>query len=345
LQRWAAQVSLVGIDLKSMARIFSILLVSFLALATLQLPTFAQDQKVIVTVNDRPITSFDVSARIRLWKMLGQQEDGNGVRKRALNDLINDMAKLEEARKYRIEPTEKDVDERLERVAKGMNTDSKGLPAKMKSNGVSMSSLRTYLAAQIAFGRLLGGKYKAKIEVQEADVDKKFNEIKGQIDGQLRKIRNDPRMQAVTVYQILEITFPVDSEEMLSSRALEAQTYQSRFKGCKSARAAASGIFNVRVGKMVEADGRKIPGQMKSAFSKSGVGRAVGPFRSKSGMQLWGFCGTRKITPKMPTATYPTRDQVKASLLSKQYEAVDRKYSTEMRKGLLIEFRDQSYAQ
>jgi peptidyl-prolyl cis-trans isomerase SurA len=147
------------------------------------------------------------------------------------------------------------------------------------------------------------------------------------------------------VYQILEISFPVDSEEALSSRIVEAQTYQGRFKGCKSARSAASGIFNVRVGKMVEADGRKIPAQMKNAFSKSGVGRAVGPFRTKSGMQLWGYCGTRKITPKMPTATYPTRDQVKASLLSKEYETLDRKYSAEMRKGLLIEYRDQTYVE
>lgn len=326
-------------------RVFIIMILALFSLLEFNGVALAQDQKVIVTVNDRPITSFDINARIRLWKMLGQQENAKGQRKRALNDLINDMAKIEEARRYGFAPTEKDVDERLERVAKGLNTDRKGLPAKMKSNGVSMSSLRTYLGAQIAFGRLLGTKYKEKIEVPDADVDRKFSEVKGQIDGQLRKIRNDPRMQSVTVYQILEISFPVDTEEMMQSRVAEAQQYQQRFKSCKSARAAASGIFNVQVGKMVEADGRKIPAQMKNAFSKSGVGRAVGPFRTKSGMQLWGFCGTRKISPKMPTAQYPTREQIQQSLLSERYEAVDQKYSAEMRKGLLIEFRDQAYAQ
>ncbi len=52
----------------------------------------AQDQKVLVTVNDSPITSFDVEQRINLWKLLGQPRR-NGARKRALNELIDDYWK------------------------------------------------------------------------------------------------------------------------------------------------------------------------------------------------------------------------------------------------------------
>lgn len=118
----------------------------------------------------------------------------------------------------------------------------------------------------------------------------------------------------------------------------------SRFKGCKSARSAASGIFNVQVGKKIEADSRRLPPQLRSAFSKAGPGKAIGPFRSPKGLQLWAYCGSRKISPKLPKAELPSRDQVKTALLNEKYDAIKSKYGKLLRKGLLIEYRDPSYA-
>jgi peptidyl-prolyl cis-trans isomerase SurA len=303
----------------------------------------AQDQKVLVTVNDKPITSFDVDARINLWKLLG----GNTkkTRKQALNDIIDDIAKIEEAKKYKAEATEKDIDERLERAAKGMKTDAAGLKGKLKEQGVSLSAMRQYLAAQVAFGRLLSGKYKEKIDVSEAEIDAKMNEVKANVNGQLAKIKADPRMQPVTVMEIMEINFPVDGPDVLTARAADASQYASRFKGCKSARSAASGIFNVKIGKKIEADSRRLPAELKSAFTKSGPGKAIGPFRSPKGLQLWAYCGSRKITPKLPKAELPSRDQIKAALLNEKYDAVESKYGKRFRKGLLIEYRDPAYAE
>jgi peptidyl-prolyl cis-trans isomerase SurA len=305
----------------------------------------AQDQKVLVTVNDVPITSFDVTARINLWKLLGRDAKGDGMRKKALNSIIDDIAKIEEAKKYRAEATDKDLQPRLDRVAKNLKTDEAGLKAKLKQNGISMSAIRQYLSAQVAFNRLLTGKYKEKIEVAPAEVDAKLNEFKAQVSGQLAKIKADPRMQPITVYEILEIKFPIDSPDLLQARAAEVGQYVSRFKGCGSARAAASGIFNVQIGKKIEADGRKVPAQMKAAFNKAGAGRTIGPFRYEKGLQLWGYCGTRRIEPKLPKAQLPTREQVQTMLLNQKYDEVEEKYGQQFRKGLLIEYRDPAYAQ
>src|SRR3546814_4336389 len=68
-------------------------------------------------------------------------------------------------------------------------------------------------------------------------VDRKYNEIV-----------NDPRLQPITVYEILEIEMPVDggdstmAEQLLTARAADAMQYRRAFKGCRSARQAASGI-------------------------------------------------------------------------------------------------------
>jgi peptidyl-prolyl cis-trans isomerase SurA len=207
-----------------------------------------------------------------------------------------------------------------------------------------MTELRRYIEAQIAFNRILAGKYKEKITVSDAEVDAKLSEFKQQVNSQLAKIKADPRMQPITVYQLLDISFPVDSPDLLQSRFAEAMQYSQQFKGCKSARAAASGIFNVRIGKTVEADGRKLPPQMKAAFSKAGSNKAIGPFRNKSGLQLWALCGTRKITPQLPKADLPNRDQVKNVLLNQKYDEVEKRYGRQFRESLLIEYRDQTYA-
>jgi peptidyl-prolyl cis-trans isomerase SurA len=306
----------------------------------------AADQKVIVTVNDLPITSFDVEQRMNLWKLVGGGGP-DGSRKKALNELIDDIAKVEEAKKYKAQPTDKEIDLRLAEVAKGLKTDDKGLQVKLRAQGVSMTAMRQYLAGQISFGRILKGKYKVSVGATPAEIDRKLSGYKSEIDGKLKKFMADPRMQPVTVYEIQEITFPVEGEitqEVLQSRAIEANGFLSKFKGCKSSRAAATGIFNVRVGKQIEADGRKLPPQLKALLDKSNPGRAIGPMRSQAGMQVLAFCGVRKISPKKPVVQYPTRQQAEAAVLNEKYAEVVTKYSSQFRKGLLIEYRDPSYA-
>jgi peptidyl-prolyl cis-trans isomerase SurA len=331
---------------KYTARAFTLICIclTVFALAVVP-PVLAQDQKILVTVNDIPITSFDVTTRLNLWKLLGRDTKGEGMRKKALNSIIDDIAKIQEAKKYRAEATEKDLKPRLERVAKNLKTDEAGLKAKLKQNGITMAAMNQYLSAQLAFNRLLVGKYKEKIEVSPAEIDAKLNEFKAQINGQLAKIKADPRMQPITVYQIMEINFPVDSADLIQSRAAEIGQFASRYKGCKSARSAASGIFNVQVGKMIEADSRKIPPQMKNAFNKAGKDKPIGPFRYAKGLQLWGLCGTRRVEPKLPKAEMPTREQVQTVLINKKYDEVEERYGRQFRKDLLIEYRDPAYAE
>ncbi len=317
----------------------------------------AQDQKVVVTVNDHPITSYDVEQRINLWKILGDKRAKDGLRKRALNELIDDIAVIEETRKAGFPPTEKDIDSHLQDYAKGLKTDDAGLKKKLKSQGVSMSSMRQYLAARVAFNRLVRGKYKEDFSVPEAEVQRRVAKFKSEIDGninqQIAKIESDPRRRAITVYELLPIKFPIDApeggvtKELINSRALEVNTFIGRFKGCKSARAAASGIYNVQIGKRVEADGAAMNKQLKQALDKAGQGRALGPIPSASGVEAIAFCGLRKITPpkvqRPKNVQYPTAEQVRGVLVQEKFDKVAAKYSGTFRKNLLIEYRDPAF--
>jgi peptidyl-prolyl cis-trans isomerase SurA len=285
----------------------------------------------LVTVNDIPITSFDVEQRVGLNTILGRGQGSlEDQRKRALQNLIDDQVKLAEAKKYKATPDSKMVDAQIDKMARGSNTDAKGLGDKLKTKGSTMSALRTLVTAQIAFNRLITAMYKVKVEVEPAEIDKKYNEM-----------ANDPRLQPVTVYEIMEIEMPVEqtsdamAQQLLVARAADAAQYRRKFKGCASARQAASGIYNVQIGRRIQADGRKLPKQLKTALDKAGTGGLVGPARSKNGIQMIAFCDKKNIAPDKPS-----REQIETMLSNKKYDLYEERYMRELRRNAFIEYKD-----
>jgi peptidyl-prolyl cis-trans isomerase SurA len=324
----------------------------FLALALFLLPishgAMAAGQGIVATVNDKPITTLDIDQRLTLLKILGERQTGANPRKFALRMMIDEVIKIAEAKKYKMEPSDKEISSQVERMAKSLKTDASGMDALLKKNGIEPSSLKQFIAAQISFSRILSAKYQVKFTVEPADVDKKMAEIKSGMDKQLTTIMNDPRMKPVQIYSILEIDLPVENPNdpmLLQARAVEASQYISQFKGCGSARAAASGIFNVRVGKKIDAVAAKIPGPMKQALDRVGPGKAMGPARGPKGIQVIGFCGKSTVTPPKPKYQLPTRQQVEAAVSNDKYAAIESKYMVEMRKNAYVEYKDQTYAQ
>jgi peptidyl-prolyl cis-trans isomerase SurA len=294
----------------------------------------AGGQGVVVTVNDQPITTFDVDQRIKLWSVLGGVRGGD-QRKKALDSLIDDIILQAEAKKYKLAPKDSEVDAQLEHMAKGGGSDLKDLSTKLKKQGLSLTALRAYVASQIAFNRWLVSVKKDKVQVDQSKVDQKYKEI-----------LSDPRMKPITVYQIQEVQFPVDqvSEAMMGqlimARAADAQQYAKQYKGCGSAQAAAAGIYNVQVKKTVEADATKIPPPLRAALEKAGPGHLIGPARGKGGLQMIGFCGRRFISPPKPS-----RDVIERIVENETYDEVRTKYLHELRTTALIDYKNASEAQ
>ncbi len=307
---------------------------------------FAQEA-VIVTVNDHPITGFDVEQRIKLMEFLGERNPAKLGRKAVANQIINDFIKIDEAKHQKFEPTEKDIDERMKSMAQSMKTDDAGLKSKLASAGLTMTALRQYAEAQMAFGRLLQAKYREKVTVDPADVDKKFAAVKADINSKVAKIESDPRRQPVKVLQLQEVNFPADSPDpqLLQSRAVEANQVAQKISSCSNIKGATSGVFNVQIGRKIEADSRKIPPPLAEQINSKGLGHAVGPMRYPKGIQLLVYCGSRMITPPPLKVTMPTREQIQTMALNEKYAAVEDKYVAILRKTAVIEYKDPSYAQ
>lgn len=307
----------------------------------------AQSQGVIATVNDRPITGYDIDQRVRLMKVLGTAAS----RKEALQSLIDEVIKLEAARKFKFEASEAQIQKQIDRMAEGMGTDGPGLEARLKQQGISSAAFRQYVAAQIGFTRMVSSKYRVNTEVKPEDVARKRAEIEREVKKRMAELQRDPRMKPVTVYTIQQIDLPIENagdamaEQLIQARAIEAKQFMQRYKGCNSAKAAAEGIFNVKVGKLIEADAAKLPKQLKAALDKTGTGKALGPVRGKDGIQVIGFCGVRTLTPPKPKFEMPTDEQVANALSNEKFAETEDKFIKELRQAAYVEYKDSKYSQ
>jgi peptidyl-prolyl cis-trans isomerase SurA len=317
-----------------------------LAIAAPVLPALAESQGVVAVVNDQPITERDISQRIALMKILGDSKTDSS-RKGALKSLVDEEVKLLELEKFKLTPTDVEVNKQMERMAKGMDTTTAGLLEKLKKQGIGEKAFRRYVTVLVGFNRLISGKYRNDLEVDPKAVDQKFTEIKREYADYAAKIKNDPRMKPVTVYTMREILLPIDSEDpmLLQARAAEASALGQRIKGCGNIKGAAEGIFDVRVGKTMEVDAAKLPKPLRSALDQAGVGRAIGPMRSKEGIQLLALCSSRKLSPEIPKFEPPTRKQVEAMVVNEKYAKFEDDYMKTARNSVYIEYRDTSYSQ
>lgn len=307
----------------------------------------AETQGIVAVVNDQPITERDINQRIELRKILGDLPAGGMTRQQALQNLIDDQVKLLEAKRLMLLPPDSEISDRIKRIAKGMNISREELLAKLKKLGISEANFRRYLQATIAFSRIIAAKYRDEVQATPEEVDAKIAEIDNTIGAQVRKIMRDPSMQPITVYSIMEISLPIDGEDpmLIQSRAIEAQQVLRRFNGCGNARKAADGIFNVKIGKKFDADGAKMPKQMKQALDQAGQGRAIGPMRGKDGIQLVALCGVRTITPPKPDFKMPTREQVQRLVINEKYDKLEEDYLKQVREKVYVEYRDANATQ
>ncbi len=158
---------------------------------------------VAAVVNDNVISTFDVRQRAMLLLVsAGLQptpEILQRARAQALSDLIDERLQIEEAARYEIRSSPETVDRRLADIARQNQTTVEALTQSLAEAGVSVTTLRQQLAADMVWQRLIGGMYGSRVRVSEVEIR----------ETQARIAANATRPQ----YQISEIFLPAETEQ------------------------------------------------------------------------------------------------------------------------------------
>ena len=136
---------------------------------------------VAAIVNDNVISTFDVRQRAMLPLVSAGLERTPEMQQRAraqaLRDLVDERLQIEEARRFEITVASDVVDRRLADIARQNETTVEGLTTSLGQAGVSIRTLRQQIEADIAWQRLMGGMYGARLRVSEVEI----NEVRDRI--------------------------------------------------------------------------------------------------------------------------------------------------------------------
>ncbi len=322
----------------NMGRIAASLAAGLMLAAAHAAPAAAVSTRVVATVNDTAISAYQITQRIKLLKVLRPDRMRGSTKQQqrvALRDLIDEKLKTEEAKKLKVLLPSDRVGAIIAETPS-----LKGLAERLQKQGLSKRLVHTYIATRMSWNRIISQKYPNRA-VSDA-----------QIEAQTAKFRKEIQQQAaeraVSIYELLPITLPVDRQatpeltnEVARSRLIEADGVARRFKSCRSPRKATSGVFNVKIGKRLPADPRKMTPQMRKTLDRAGPGSAfvMGVSPDRSSVQIMAFCGRKRITPPAPKIT---GDMVKQRLRDDLLENLGKSYLRDLHKNAFIEYKDAS---
>ncbi|MEI4194710.1 peptidylprolyl isomerase [Roseovarius sp. E0-M6] len=143
-----------------------------LALAMTQAPDRAAAQSLfepVITVNDAPITRFEIEQRARLLQLL--RAPGN-PEKLAREQLIDDRLKIQAARQNGIEVSDEEIQDGMERFASQGNLSGEELVNRFEGAGVYEQTFRAFIASGVSWAELTRAKFGPRVSVTEEDVQR-----------------------------------------------------------------------------------------------------------------------------------------------------------------------------
>ncbi|MEK9670988.1 MAG: peptidylprolyl isomerase [Rhodospirillaceae bacterium] len=138
-------------------------------------PASAQRMGIVATVNSTPISEYDLNARIELVIMLSgtprTRENFHRIAPSAIETLIDEELKRQEAKNLRIEITQEEVDRTRRAFEKLRNMPEGGIYDAMEKVGVSKDVIDQQITVDLGWSRALRLRFRALTEISDEEVD------------------------------------------------------------------------------------------------------------------------------------------------------------------------------
>ncbi|MEM9809814.1 MAG: peptidylprolyl isomerase [Pseudomonadota bacterium] len=139
---------------------------------------------VAATVNDNPISTFDVQQRMRLMMVTsgGQltEEVMAQLQEQALRDLIDEQLKRQEATEFNVQVSEGEIDQELARIAGSGGASVEALAADLARQGIAIETLRAKIWADQAWERLVRGRFNSRVNVTDDEIDNMLDDMRAE---------------------------------------------------------------------------------------------------------------------------------------------------------------------
>lgn len=277
----------------------------------------AQAQGMVAQVNNRAITSLDVAQRVRIAAMIEHRRIGT---KEALEELIDDQAKIIEANRVGYRVTEDGVEGEFAKIAKSNGQSTRQFEDVLRRAGLEPSAVRDKLRANIAWQALTRDRAKLGTNVTRAEVESAAAQRK--------------TAEKTIEYTLIPIVFVVPPGSSPGARISAANAARSRFTDCDTGFDAMRALPDVVVRPSVVRNSNDLTKPLKALFEKTPVGRTTPAAAGESGVEIIAVCGKRDVSGASGGDLVAVADD----LSEQKIKSTTKGYLAEIRKKVTIRY-------
>jgi peptidyl-prolyl cis-trans isomerase SurA len=290
-----------------------------IALALCGAPQIARAQ-VVALVNGAPITELDISQRIKLLQISANKSPSRAA---VLKELVDDHLKIFITKRYGMEPSDADVDNAFAGMAQRSHLTPQQMEKSMAARGLSPSTLKLKIRADIGWSQLVRGKFGSSLTVNDTDIRTALQS------------RKEPEKElAGHIYTLYPITLIAPRAADREGRRREAENLRGRFQSCAEGLKLARSLRDVVVREPVKRGSADLAPQLRELLDKMEIGKLTPPEATAQGLDMFALCER-----KDNNADSPAKRAVREEIFAKRYDAESKKYLEEVRRQSMIEYR------
>ncbi len=312
----------------SYLRRFPAALIVALCLIAVTGTTLAQtEQRIVVLVNDDPISAYDIEQRERFLAVTIREKSSPALKKKATDMLIDERLKIQQGKKLGITAHQSDVITVLENMAKKNNMAVAGLTSALAQMGVNIKTLKDRIKTQIVWRDVVKRKFRYDVSIGDAEIDEALaGSAANEEDGSAPK----PAM-----LQLRQVKFALasSSDNVVARRLAEAEALRARFNSCANIIELTKGISGASV-RSLQADAVSALAQRaRTLVMHAKVGQMTPPVISASAVELYAVCGKRAPQDD------PKRSATKNKLMQQELALRSERLLRDLRQDAFIEYR------
>ncbi len=244
-------------------------------------------------------------------------------RKGALEELIDERLKLQEAKRQNTLAEEVEVDRLIKSMAERNKVTPEKFAANIRSMGADITAMRSRFKATLSWNEVIRRRFGHQVSVTQRDVDR-FVAKSGGAQDQL-----ELQMHRIT----LLIGNKIDQKQM-AARLQEAEAVKSRFADCKTIAGLIKGVSASRHEDLGMRRLQGVPEPTRSMLANARDGEMLPPTVAQGGVELWAVCG-RKVVKAAEEKVAQAQDELR----QKEFELLSRRHLKDLRQDALIEYR------
>jgi len=284
----------------------------------------AQSFSIAVTVNDEPISAWDVEQRVKFYQATGQGGKGaESLRKRATDELIEELLIGQEARRVGVSVDEQRVRDAINERLQPLQRSYAQFKQYLAGQGVDIVTLENQLRSQLAWASVIAQTYRSQVSIADTDIE----EAVGRIDG-------EDEAEAEEVFALQRIVLEVPDgagDAAIVQRMEEAEQIRQQFIDCERNKSALKRLTAVSIEEMPDTRPDSLQEPTRSLVLQASAGQMTPPNLAQSGVEMFAVCERRSDGGR--------RQQAERKLLNQELGMLASRHLRDLRQDAVVDQR------